>query len=422
MHLVVQPSKLGGEVVIPPSKSHTIRAVLIAALAGGRSRVIAPLDSSDTRAALAAARAFGADVEEAGDWRIAGVGGRPRPPKDVVDVANSGTTLLLGMGLAALCDGAAVFTGDAQTRRRPVQPLLDAYRALGADGFTTRGNGCAPLVLRGVMRGGRAGIRAVTSQYLSSLLISAPLARGDAEIEVPLLNEVPYVEMTLAWLDSLGVRYGREGWSRFRVPGGQAYPAFERRIPGDFSSATFFLCAAALTGSALVLRGLDMEDVQGDRAVVGMLRSLGAAIETSPDGLRAEGGALRGAELDLNATPDALPALAAAACFAEGETRLVNVPQAREKETDRIAVMATELRKMGGRVEELPDGLVVTGGVLRGAAVSGHHDHRVVMALAAAGLAARGRTVIDTAEAVAVTFPDFVEKMAACGADMRIEA
>ena len=420
MKLVVRPSRLKGGVAIPGSKSHTIRAVVIASLASGTSRILRPLDSSDTRAALDAARAFGAEAETGGDWVITGTAGRPSIPENVLDVGNSGTTLRLFLGAAALCDGWTVFTGDAQIRRRPVQPLIDAYRRLGAEGFTTRGNGCAPAALRGRMEGGRTEIRAVTSQYLSSLLISAPLAGKNTEVRVLQLNEIPYVEMTLSWLDAQGVAWEREEWRRFFVKGGQGYRAFERRIPGDFSSATFFLCAAAVTGGELLLDGLDMEDVQGDKAVAGMLAEMGAEIEALPGALRVRGRPLRGAEFDLNAMPDALPALAAAACFASGETRLRTVAQARLKETDRIAVMARELAKMGADIEEMEDGLVVRGRPLRGAAVDGHHDHRVVMALAVAGLAAKGETVVDTAEAISVTFPDFTDLMRRCGAEIDV--
>lgn len=420
MKLIVNPSSLRGEAEIPASKSHTIRAVVIASLATGRSRIIKPLDSADTRSALDMSRAFGAGVETGEDWFISGAGSAPPVPENVVDVGNSGTSLRLGMGIAALCQGYTVFTGDHQIRRRPIQALLDAYRLLGAEGFTTRANGCAPAVIRGRMQGGRTEIKAVTSQFLSSLLISTPLAEKNSEIRVLQLNEAPYVEMTLSWLDSQHVTYERKALSRFYVKGGQQYAAFERRIPGDFSSATFFLCAAAVTGGEIVLKGLDMDDVQGDKAVVKMLQEMGAEIDVVAGGLKVRGGDLKGAEFDLNSTPDALPALAATACFASGETRLRNVPQARLKETDRIAVMAEELKKMGGDLDELKDGLVIRGKRLKGAAVSGHDDHRVVMALAIAGLAADGETVIDTAEAMSVTFPNFTELMAACRAKMEL--
>jgi len=421
MQLVVAPSRLAGEVEIPGSKSHTIRAVVLASLASGTSRIVAPLDSSDTRAALDAARLFGAEVSAGEEWIVTGTAGRPVLPVDVVDVGNSGTTLRIFLGVAALCDGWTFFTGDEQTKRRPLQPLIDAYRLLGAEGFCARGNGCAPAALRGRITGGRTEIRAVTSQFLSSLLVSAPLAERDTEIRVLQLNEAPYVEMTLAWLEGLGVVWERRGWERFSVRGGQGYRAFERRIPGDFSSATFFLCAAAATGSELLVRGLDTADVQGDRAVVGMLAEMGAKVEPVPGGLRIRGGDLRGAEFDLNATPDALPALAAAACFASGETRLRNVPQARLKETDRIAVMTAELARMGAKIRERPDGLEIEESRLKSAEVYGHHDHRVVMALAVAASAIEGRTIIHTAEAMQVTFPTFVDCMSRLGGRQQVE-
>jgi 3-phosphoshikimate 1-carboxyvinyltransferase len=244
--------------------------------------------------------------------------------------------------------------------------------------------------------------------------------------------------MTLWWLDAQGIRYGREGYTRFTVPGGQAYHAFEADIPADFSSATFCACAAAITGSTVTLEGLDMDDPQGDKAVLAILEEMGCTVEATDGAVRVSGpdeafdaaagharASLAGGSFDLNAIPDALPALAVTACFAREPVELTNVPQARQKETDRIAVMAAELGRMGARVEERPDGLRIepTGAderraPLTGAAVHGHHDHRVVMALAVAGLGAAGETSVDTAEAAAVTFPGFFETLAVLGASV----
>ncbi len=421
MQIVAERSSLAGRVRIPSSKSHTVRAVILGALADGCSHIMAPLDSRDTQAAVGACKAFGADVELGEVWTVKGTGGRPRVPDDVVDVMNSGTTLYFIMGTAALCDGYVVLTGDHQIRSRPAGNLLAALNELGAEAFSTRANGMAPLVIRGRLRGGRVSIECPTSQYLSSLLINCPLADGDTMMDVPLLNERPYVEMTLSWLQRTGIHCAHEGLQHFEIPGGQTPQPFRLPMPADFSSATFFLCAAAMTRSTLTLEGLDMNDSQGDKAVVGMLEQMGCTVQAAPDGLTITGGELQGAEFDLNSTPDALPALAATACFAEGETRLVNVPQARLKETDRVAVLRTELTKMGGAVEELPDGLIIKGRPLRGAQVEGHDDHRIVMALAAAGLAAEGRTVVHGAEAVQVTFPSYVELMRQVGARMHAQ-
>ena len=425
MILSVEQSKLSGSVRIPGSKSHTIRAVAIGSLASGTSRILDPLISSDTMAAVDAYKGFGAGFNaqrstgRAEEWVIEGVG-RPNVPENVVDVGNSGTTLYIAMGTAALVDGYTVFTGDDQIRRRPAGPLLDALNGLGAQAFSTRGDGRPPLVIRGPMTGGTITLDgSKTSQYLTSLLINCPLAKGDSDIIVTNPCELPYIEMTLRWIDDQGVKIERKGFESFRIRGGQSYRSFERSIPGDWSSATFFLCAAAITGGELTLVGLDMDDSQADKAVVEMLAAMGAEIERLPDGVRVRGGKLRGGEFDLANTPDALPAMAVTACFADGVTRLVNVAQARLKETDRIRVMAEELAKMGGKVRELPDGLEIDGSPLHPAKVHGHGDHRVVMALAVAGLACEGVTEIDTAEAVSVTFPTFVDLTESAGAHIR---
>jgi 3-phosphoshikimate 1-carboxyvinyltransferase len=327
--------------------------------------------------------------------------------------------LRIGMGVAALGSEWVVLTGDEQIRRRPAgPPLMGALEQLGARAFSTRGDGCAPVAVRGPLVGGVAAIDCPTSQYLTSLLICCPLAPHDSEIRVGLLNEKPYVGLTLFWLDRLGVEYCHQGCNHFFVSGKQAYPAFERRIPADFSSATFPLAAAAVTGSTLKLVGLDMEDPQGDKAVIGMLRQMGCEVSFGPEEVTITGGELRGIEVDLNDTPDALPALAVVGAFAAGETRLLNVPQARLKEVDRIAKTACELGKLGVETEELPDGLIVHGGRPRGATVDSHGDHRLAMAFAVAGLATHGTTVVQGAEAIDVTYPNFVEAMQGVGAVM----
>ncbi len=421
MNKTITPGKLSGSIPIPASKSHTIRALLIASLAEGESRIIRPLDSADTRACIAACTALGADIRHEGsDLRVKGTGGNLAVPAGTIDVGNSGTTLYLAMSIAALADGTVRFDGDSQIRSRPVKNLLEALRDLGAQAQTEKGNGCAPLTVTGPLTGGTTSISCPTSQYLSSLLLACPLAPKDTVIEVPLLNEQPYVEMTLRWLDEQGIRYEHEGFRKFRIPGNQLYRSFKKPVPADFSSATFFFVAAAVTESKLFLEGLDMDDSQGDKAVVRMMEKMGCRITIEESGIGITGpgypdnpGNLKGRDFDLNATPDALPAMAVAGCYAEGTTRLLNVPQARMKETDRISVMYRELSKMGADIEELHDGLVIRGrsgtpgSPLTGTIVHGHRDHRVVMSLAVAGLGAKGNTTVDTAEAVDITFPGF---------------
>ena len=423
MKLTATKSVLRGRVPIPGSKSHTIRAVALAALAEGESEISAPLDSADTLAAVNAYRLLGAriDTRNKALWRVQGTGGNLEIPDNIIDVANSGTTLRFALGSAALLDaGAAVFTGDEQIRNRPVGPLLNSLNELGAEGFCTRGNDKAPVVIRGKLTGGTTSIEAVTSQYLSSLLINTPLAKNDSIINVTRLNERPYVEITLRYLDEQGIKYENQNFRRFVVKGGQRYQPFRKRIPADFSSATFFFCAGAILDAELVLEGLDFSDAQGDKAVVDILRQMGAVIDVAPAEVTIRRGALKGIDIDMNAIPDALPALAVVACFAQGPTRLYNVAQARLKETDRIAVMVGELKKLGADVTEQPDGMIIKPSPLHSAELRGHGDHRVVMALSLAAMALPGRCTIDTAEAVNVTFPEYVNLMQAVGADMEL--
>jgi len=424
MKLVVKKSKLTGTVSIPGSKSHTIRALTIASLADGQSTIRNPLVSDDTLSAVNCYRAFGARIETTNEkmWKVIGTGGRPSTPAKIIDVGNSGTTLRIAVGSAALLDkGATVtFTGDDQIRSRPIGPLLSSLNDLGAKGHSVNNDGKPPVEITGKLVGGATTIECVTSQYLSSLLLASPLAAKDTRIEVTLLNEPDYVQMTLDWLDKQGIKYENDRMRHFKIAGGQKYKAFDCAIPADFSSATFFLCAAAIAGADVTLTGLDFADSQPDKAVADYLRSMGADISIDKDAVRVRGSRLTGTVIDMNRTPDALPAMAVVAAFAAGTTKLVNVAQARNKETDRISCMAGELKKMGADVEELPDGLIIHQSRLTAARLDGRSDHRIVMALGVAGVAVEGQTVIDTAEAINVTFPDYVELMTAIGAKMKL--
>ncbi|MCF7958132.1 MAG: 3-phosphoshikimate 1-carboxyvinyltransferase [Phycisphaerae bacterium] len=421
MILTAKKSTLRGRVAIPGSKSHTIRAVALGALAPGESEIISPLVSSDTKSAVDCYRKLGAQIQTDGhNWLIEGTGGKLSTPDDVINVGNSGTTLRFAIGSAALLhDGAAVLTGDDQIRNRPVGPLLESFNRLGAQCTSTRNNGMAPVIIKGRANGGQTEIEAITSQYLSSLLINAPLADNDTIINVTRLNEKPYVEITLRYLDEHHIQYENENYKRFIIKGGQSYRPFSKRIPADFSSATFFFAAGAILDAELTLEGLDFSDAQGDKAVVNVLKEMGADIQIADNEVIVRPGDLKGIEIDMNAIPDALPAMAVVGCFASGETRLVNVAQARLKETDRIAVMARELSKMGANIQELPDGLVIKGGKkLNAANLCGHHDHRIVMALSLAAMSLEKPSSINTAEAVKVTFPNYVTLMQLVGAHM----
>lgn len=422
MILKVSHSDVSGNISIPGSKSHTIRSLFIAGLADGKSKIKNPLISSDSNSAMNLCKSFGAAYNLSDNcFKVDGVGDNPRVPENVIDVGNSGTSLRLGLMTAALVQGYSVFTGDYQIRKRQIGPLIEAINNLGGEAFTTRGNDYAPVVIKGRATGGFTKLDAITSQYLSSILINAPLLEKDTHIEVTRLNEVPYVEITLWWLNKFGIKYNHNKMKEFYIPGRQHYSPFECTIPGDFSSATFFMVLSAISGQEILLTNLDMSDPQGDKLVLAILEDMGAKITYSENSITIKGNKLRGIDIDMNSIPDALPAMAVAACFAEGETRLLNVPQARLKETDRISIMCKELSKMGANIKELPDGLVIRESKLKGCRVNGHDDHRIVMSLAIAGLNCSGETIIDTAQAMNVTFPSFAQCIRSCGGKIELE-
>lgn len=412
MKLIVEGSNLKGSVKIPGSKSHTIRAVAIASLAAGKSIIQSPLSSSDTISAVKTYRCFGVPISLEDDkWIVEGKGGLWDTPDDVIDVGNSGTTMCIALGSSALIkEGTVVLTGDHQVRRRPVGPLIKSLNELGAKVISTRNNNLPPVIVQGKIKGGQTSIEAVSSQYLTSILINAPLAEEDTIIDVTLLYEKPYIEMTLAWLKEHGINvlYDDE-FKKFVIPGNQRYKTVNKEIPGDFSSATFFLCAGALPNNKVLCLGLDINDTQGDKLIIEYLKQMGANIEIKSNGIYVNAKQLRGCEIDMNATPDALPMMAVLSCFASGKTKLYNVPQARLKETDRISVMREELTKLGAKIRELPDGLEIEESKMHSGEVDGHGDHRVVMALAIAGTMLNGKTIINGYEAVNVTFPTFLD-------------
>jgi 3-phosphoshikimate 1-carboxyvinyltransferase len=411
----VERSVVSGEVYAPPSKSYTHRAILITALGPGGT-VKRPLISADTRATIAACEAFGAKITRKDDIEIEGVSGKPQTPEDVINVLNSGTTMRFCSAVASLTNG-AVLTGDASIRSRPNGPLLSALNDLGVNAFSVRGNGKAPLVVQGRMKGGVAKMNgSVSSQFLSALLIASPLAEGDTKIIIEgELKSRPYAEITLDMLKEAVARI-EAGKQEFEVEGGQSYNLKSYTIPGDFSSASYPLAAAAVTGGEVEVRGV-LPSRQGDSAIVDILRRMGAEISWDQvEGvLRIRGGELKGVDVDASMTPDLVPTIAVLGSLAKGKTVVFNAEHVRHKETDRLHAMAIELSKMGADIKEKPDGLEIIGGRLHGADVKGYDDHRIVMALAVAGMAA-GVTRIDTAECVDVSYPGFFQEMASMGA------
>ena len=419
MDLKVRRSTLEGSIAVSGSKSHTIRAIICALAATGKSIVRSPLESADTRAVLEAAKSFGAKVTETKDaWEIEGLGGKLCNPGKTIDMMNSGTGLRLMTGLAALQDFPVTFDGDESLRTRKMAPLLSALEQLGAK--VTSANGRAPFTICGPLRGGKTTIDGTSSQFLSSLLFALPMCENDCEISLEFLMEQPYVGITCDWLAAAGVEVNKsDDMLHWQIKGNQRFMPLDRAVPADFSTASFPLAAGMLSGRNIEIKNLDFNDPQGDKEVFKFAEKMGAVIKRGTELSVSNSGKLKAVELDLNSTPDALPILAVTAAFAEGSTLLGNVKQARLKETDRIAVMAKELAKVGVKVQELEDGLIVTGGNFHGGTVESYNDHRIAMAFAVAGTALPEgeELIIRNAECAKVSYPAFIDDFKALGAD-----
>jgi 3-phosphoshikimate 1-carboxyvinyltransferase len=428
MDVRLSPSLLSGTARAPPSKSYTHRAILAAGYADGAT-VDRPLMSADTRATARAVEGYGGSVafdDEA--LRVEGFDGRPATPDDVLDCANSGTTMRLTTATAALGDGLTVLTGDESLRSRPQGPLLDAVDQLGGRAESTRANGQAPLVVGGAVDGGTVSIPGdVSSQYVTALLMAGAVTdegvRVDLETE---LKSAPYVEITRELLADFGVGTERTG-DGFAVAGGQSYRrADPYTVPGDFSSLSYLLAMGALAApDGLRVEGA-VPSAQGDTAIVDVVERMGGDVEWDREAgvVTVARSALSGVEVSVADTPDLLPTIATLGAAADGDTRIVDAEHVRYKETDRVSAMATELGRMGVETTEEPDALTVHGGdsSLAGATVDGYGDHRIVMALAVAALVADGETTVTGAEHVDVSFPDFFAVLDDLGADLdRVE-
>ncbi len=434
MKAKVGRSVLNGKVLAPPSKSYTHRAVVMASLAE-QTIVTRPLLSADTTATMRACRALGAVIREKGDSLIVdGVKGKPSVPDSIIDVANSGTTLRLLMAVSALCDGTTVLTGDDSIRTRPNTPLIDVLNQLGASVISTRDNGMAPIEVKGPMTGGEAVMDgSISSQFFSALLMACPLCRTRTVVKVDgELKSRPYVEITIEMLGSAGIEIelleDDKGHLSFIIPPNQSYELTEYTVytvPGDFSSASYLLAAGALIGGGAVggiaVGGL-YPNKQGDAAIIPILQDMGANLEWDQEQgeVRVNKSQLTGVTVDVGMTPDLVPTLAVLGALSQGEMVIENAGHVRFKETDRLHAMTVELTKMGVDIKEEPDRLVIRGGGLHGACVSGWHDHRIVMALCVAGMVA-GDTVIDTAESVDISYPGFFEAMKSLGGDITLE-
>ncbi|HSW86120.1 MAG TPA: 3-phosphoshikimate 1-carboxyvinyltransferase [Rhabdochlamydiaceae bacterium] len=417
----INPSSLRGQLIIPPSKSHTIRAILFGMMGKGKTVIHNYLPSPDATAMIEAVRAFGASVTTSKkSLEIQGVDGKIKPAEDVIHAGNSGQIFRFIGALASLNDSYTILTGDYSIRhQRPIRPLLEALQKLGAMAESARQDGYAPIIIKGPIKPGKTSLFGEDSQPVSGILIATSFLDGPSEIEVANPGEKPWIDLTLNWFDRLGIKYENDRYERYRVLGKTSYDGFEMTVPGDFSSAAFPIAAALATDSELLLHNIKMDDVQGDKKLIETLMKMGAKIDLdhSKKTLRVKkGSTLQGMKIDINDFIDSIGILAVIGCFAEGTTEIINAAVARKKESDRIHAITTELKKMGASIEEKEEGLIVRNSLLHGAHLKSHRDHRIAMALSVAALNARGTTVIEDMDCVTKSYPDFLHDFQTIGA------
>ena len=413
----VEPrSAIDATVRIPGSKSVTHRALIAAALAEGESLLRELLACEDTLYTINALQQLGVQISIDGEnANVSGTGGKFRPAGDMKDIylGNSGTSYRLLLSTVALANGDYILTCTSRMQDRPVGELVKALKELGVEASCITRDEFPPVFLRARgIPGGKVEIEGnKSSQYVSSLLLAGPYAEKDIEIVITdRLVSQPYVEVTIEVMKMFGVEVDRDGDRYFKIPSGQRYEACQFTVEGDVSSASYFWAAAAVTGGSIATENIHPHVTrQGDIAFLDLLEEMGCGVERGTDKVVVNGGALSGIVVDMGTMPDMVPTLAAIALFAKGKTAIRNVPHLRHKESDRLRSIALEWGRLGGQIEELPDGLIVHGGSsLSGRIVDPHDDHRMAMSLAVVGLRVPGIKVREE-RCVEKSFPQFWE-------------
>lgn len=453
MNITSKKSRLSGSVVVPGSKSHTIRALILATIAEGTSHIKNPLPSADCLSTAAAVPLIGSMVdlnlstegEPGTSWTVCGAGSQVHLPDDVINVGNSGSLLYFLAPIAATFDGDTVFTGDDSIRKRPVQHVIDSINQLSEKkSFVTvpGKNGC-PMVIRGPIHSGTVKTEGeISSQYVTGLMLAGILLDGGIKLELSNPKETPYLTMTQKWFEKVGVECSiSDDFKKIEVKQNKNLKAFTTTIPSDWEGVAFPLVAGLLSesGSKITIENIDGSGTQGDDAIVKILQSVGGrivwdkekcTITVEPSRLTTENLPDKTLRVKMSPFPDAICALAVAACFTEGTTILEDAAVCRRKETDRIKVLKIELSKLGAEVEEKEDALIIHGHapflanggknpefVLHGGLCESYMDHRMAMSLACLGIGLpKGESVIvKDAECCSVSFPKFFEVMRGIG-------
>ena len=429
-------SEIGGEVKAPPSKSYSHRAVILASLAKGTSKLYDMLYSEDTLASIRVCQALGAKISRNDDYlEVIGTGGHLHNSfTEPIDLANSGTTLRLMTSVAALSDNEVTLTGDDSLQTRPMGLLMNALWPLGIETESLNNNEKAPILIKPGYVGGETNIYGnVSSQFISSILISSPLSKKGVTLYVlPEFKSKPYVNMTLDIMRKFGVKTLRGYYLKhetcdkehqscrideFKVKK-QDYVSCDYTVEGDYSSASYLLALIAINGGKAKIKNLFRDSKQGDKVILDILQKMGATIVRGEDYVEiGSSGNLKAIDVDLSNAPDLLITVAVLAAMAEGTTNITGVAHARVKETDRIDTTCRELEKLGCKLVEREDGMSITGGVSSGV-VDSHGDHRLAMAFSLIGL--KHEIEITNGEVFDVSFPNFIESMAELGFELEL--
>jgi 3-phosphoshikimate 1-carboxyvinyltransferase len=396
---------------VPGSKSYTHRYLVASALSNGKCTINGPLISDDTLLTMGALKQMGIPIEQRNDrFLVQGMSGWLNNPPHEIDLGNSGTSMRLCVALASLGQGTCILTGTERMQQRPLQDLLDGLVQIGVPAESVRRNGCPPVKIRGGMiSGGHMDLNCrLSSQFLSACLLIAPMTRKGLKINVeggPVSK--PYIDITVDVMERYGIFLHRNGYQRFKVAGRQSYQAGSHDVEPDCSQAGYFWGAAAVTGTAVKVKGTRSDSKQGDIRFIDHLEKMGCRVNHEPDGIEVKGPErLKAIQTDMSDLPDMVPTLAVVAAFAEGTTVISNVAHLKAKESDRLTATAVELGKMKIDARCNENELVIRGSVPRGANIETYDDHRMAMSFAMAGLKIPGIVIMDE-NCVSKSFPNY---------------
>ncbi|MFA5125869.1 MAG: 3-phosphoshikimate 1-carboxyvinyltransferase [archaeon] len=429
MKEIIKAKSISGVISAPPSKAHTLRAIIIASLAKGKTIIKRGLIAEDQEYTMKAMSQLGAQIKvnkEKNEIEIIGANGKPIAPKEDIFIGNSGLAVRFLVSIAGLAKyplgengkDSVILDGVERMRTgRPLQDLLDALKPLGVEAISINGNGCPPIKVKcDSFVGGKAPLAGdKSSQYFSSILVAAPYAKKDVEIEtIGHLSSKPYIDVTIQSMKDFGVTATNNNYETFSVKSGQSYIGRELLIEGDYSNAAYFFAASAILNGKVTVNKLDKESKQGDKFFISALEKMGCKVTWEKDSVTLQGNTLKGVgEIDMNDYPDIVMPFAVVASFAEGETKITNIEHLRIKESDRLTVTVNALKQLGADVEGGKDYILIrghSGKGMHGATINSQNDHRIAMSFTIAGLKLGGVT-IENERAVDKSFPEFYEEI-----------